>query len=90
MLFRVGPNSDEIRTELMQQALGALEVKLLPGLPILTGPLAEELGVEPKLLTGKNAHIKPEWDTYSADMMAESNPQKLRQIHATFLKLEGI
>ena len=90
MLINIGPTPDEICANLMQEALDKLHESLKTNVPQLHGPLAAELNVAPTLLSGRNAHVKTEWATYQAAMVAENNPQQLRQLHADFLKLENI
>jgi hypothetical protein len=71
----------------MQEALTKLGNKVST-MPALQGVLADELGIG--ATTYLTPQIKSEWATYQADMIAASDPNDLRAVHAAFLQLEGL
>ena len=81
MLIRIGPDIDQLRTMLMQEALNAIE-QTLASHHKLKGVLAQEL-VRPTLTQG----TRSKWAKYEKKMTNTTDAALLHEIHNDFLRL---
>ena len=87
MRLELGPDPEEIREQLIEEAYHRLEAKLFPVEQRFSGPLADMLGIHPQQT---RAAIKQEWDAFVQAMHSSPLPNQLREQFDAFVALEDI